>query len=280
MVKGRYRHWLDAILAHSVLGIVCVVALFPIAYTLATSLKPESEVLTSPPTLLPTQWSSDGYKTVLFHSDMLRVYLPNTFINASLTAVLVVTLAALSAYTFSRHQFRYSRTLEWAILGLMMLPGVTYIIPYFRIAGQLNLLNTHTFIIAVYSAWGLPLAIWIIRSFIDAIPFELEEAALIDGCTPLQTLRFIVLPLAAPGLLAAGLIVFVETWNEFLMAVVLLTGDAKTATVGLYDFQSIYNIDYHVLTAASIVIMIPVLIIFLAIHRQFFRAMLTGGLKG
>lgn len=280
MAKSRRHLWLEALLTHSILIALCASALFPVAYALSTSFKPEDEVLTAPPTLLPSRWSLEGYATVLVHSDMLRIYLPNTLINATVTSLLVVTLAALTAYTFSRYRFRYSRILEWSILGLMMLPGVTYIIPYYRMAGQLGLLNTHTFMIAIYTAWGLPLAVWIIRSFIDAIPMELEEAAQIDGGTALQTIRYIVLPLARPGLLAAGLIVFVETWNEFLMAVVLLSGDSRTATVGLYDFQSLYDTDYHVLTAASVVIMIPVLVIFLAIHRQFFRAMLTGGLKG
>jgi ABC-type glycerol-3-phosphate transport system permease component len=275
-VMGR----VSGVVTHFTLGAFSLLALFPVVYTLMTSFKTGDAVLTSPPTFFPAEWSLEGYRAVLFRSDMLRVYLPNTLINSTVSAGLVVVLAALSAYTFSRHRFRGSRALEWVILGLMMMPGLTYIIPYYRMAGQLNLLNTHTFIIAVYTTWGLPFAIWIVRSFIDSIPRELEEAALIDGCTPLQSIRYIVLPLAAPGLLAAGLIVFVDTWNEFLMAVVLLSGDGRTATVGLYDFQSLYDVDYHILTAACIVMMVPVLVIFLALHRQFFRAMMTGGLKG
>ena len=280
MVKSPLSARVNSISTHLVLGIFSLLALFPVAYTLGTSFKTGDTVLTSPPALFPTEWSLDGYRTVLFQSDMLRIYLPNTLLNASATSLFVAVLAALSAYTFSRHRFYGSRTLEWVILGLMMMPGLTYIIPYYRLGGTLDLLNTHTYIIAIYTTWGLPLAIWIIRSFIDAIPVELEEAALIDGATALQSIRYIILPLATPGLVAAGLIVFVDTWNEFLMAVVLLSGDARTATVGLYDFQSLYEIDYHVLSAACIIMMLPVLAIFLALHRQFFRAMMTGGLKG
>lgn len=280
MIKPKSLVWFDTITTHFILGLFAVIALFPIVYALVTSFKTEGELLTSPPTFFPQTWSLEGYRTVLFESRMVSEYLPNTLINSSISAITVVTLAALTAYTFSRYRFRGSKLLEWSILGLMMVPGLTFILPYYYIGGKFDLLDRHSFIISIYTAWGLPFAIWIIRSFIDAIPIELEEAALIDGCTPLQSIRYIVLPLATPGLIAAGIMVFVDTWNEFLMAVILLTGDNKTAAVGLYDFQSQYEIAYHVLTAACVVMMIPVLIVFLLLHRQFFNTMLHGHTKG
>jgi ABC-type glycerol-3-phosphate transport system permease component len=210
---------------------------------------------------------------------MVSVYLPNSFINSFFSSILIVPLAALAAYTFSRYKFRGSRALELLILGLMMIPGLTNLLPIYRMASDLRLLNTNEIMIAVYTAGGLPFSIWIIRSFFDAIPLELEEAALIDGCTPLGALVRIVVPLALPGLLAAFLLNFVDTWNEFLAAVVLAIQD-KTATVGLYDFQSSFEIAYNVWAAASIVIVIPVLVVFLALRNVFFRAMLDGALKG
>lgn len=279
MVVARHTRWLDNISTHLLLGIFAVFAIFPVLYSLMTSFKTRDEVLTNPPTFFPGTWVLDGYQTV-FTSPMIEQYIPNSLINSTGSSILVVTLAALAAYTFSRYRFPGSRALELFILGLMMIPGLTNLVPLYRMASELRALNSHEFIIAVYTAGGLPFSIWIIRSFFEAIPRELEEAALIDGASPLQTLRYIVIPLAAPGLVAAFLLIFVDTWNEFLAALVFLTGNAKTVTVGLYDFQSSFEIAYDVLTAASIVIIAPVVILFLALRRTFFRAMLQGALKG
>ncbi|MBX3086104.1 MAG: carbohydrate ABC transporter permease [Anaerolineae bacterium] len=278
MVVSKSTRWLDLFTTHAVLGIFSVIALFPVLYTLMTSFKSAGDVLTRPPSFFPTQgWSLEGYQVVL-NSDMVRHYLPNSFVNSFVASLVVVLLAALAAYAFSRYHFRGSRVLEFAILGLMMVPGLTFLVPYYRMSSQLG--NPAQFIIAVYIAWGLPFAIWIIRSFIDSIPMELEEAAAIDGCTPLQAMQYVVLPLARPGLLAGFLLVFVDTWNEFLLALVLLNGDARTATVGLYDFQGQFEIAYHVWTAACILIMVPVLLLFLTLRKTFFQAMLNGAVKG
>jgi multiple sugar transport system permease protein len=280
MVTSRFVRTFDAITTHVILGIFALVFVFPVAYTLMTSFKSRSEVLTSPPTFFPGQWVLEGYEQV-FRSDMVRYYIPNSFINAFGASVLTVATASLAGYTFSRYRFRGSRALQLVILGMIMIPGLTNLVPLYRIASDLKLLSTHEFIIAVYTAGGLPFTIWIVKSFFDAIPLELEEAALIDGCTPLQALRYVIMPLAAPGLLAAFLLMFVDTWNEFLAAVVLLSRNTmKTATVGLYDYQTSFETAYHVWTAACILILVPVLILFLALRRTFFRAMLQGALKG
>lgn len=279
MVTSKFTKRFDLISTHTVLILFALVAIFPIAYTLMTSFKSQGDVLTRPPTFFPPEWRLDGYEQV-FNSDMVRYFLWNSVLNSSVSSVLVVSLAALASYTFSRYKFRGSRTLELAILGLMMIPGLTNLVPLYRIASELRALNSNFFIMAVYTAGGLPFAIWIIRSFFDKIPLELEEAALIDGCTPIQALIKVIVPLALPGLIAAFLLMFVDTWNEFLAALVLLSGNARTVTVGLYDFQSSYEIAYHVWTAACMIIMLPVLILFLVLRRRFFEAMLQGALKG
>ncbi len=280
MVTSRLTRIADVTTTHVVLGIFAIVFLFPVVYTLMTSFKSQGEVLTSPPTFFPVEWSLDGYQQV-FRSDLVRYHIPNTLINSSVSSVLTVLIASLAGYTFSRYHFRGSRALELLILGLIMIPGLTNLVPLYRIASDLKMLSTHEFIIAVYTAGGLPFTIWIVKSFFDTIPLELEEAALIDGCTPLQALRFVVVPLAAPGLMAAFLLMFVDTWNEFLAALILLSRNtAKTATVGLYDFQSSFEIAYQVWTAGCIVILVPVLIVFLLLRRTFFQALLQGALKG
>lgn len=279
MVRSNREKRLDFLTTHTILLCLALVFVFPVIYTVMTSFKSKGDVLTTPPSLLPREWSLEAYDTVINGSNMVSVYLPNTFINSFFSSILVVPLAGLAAYTFSRYRFRGSRALELFILALMMIPGLTNLLPLYRMASNWDLLNTNQIMIAVYTAGGLPFSIWIVRSFFDTIPIELEEAALIDGCTPLGALWRVVVPLAAPGLFAAFLLNFVDTWNEFLAAVILAVQD-KTATVGLYDFQSSFEIAYNVWAAASIVILIPVLVIFLALRKLFFRAMLEGAIKG
>jgi len=163
----------------------------------------------------------------------------------------------------------------------MMIPGLTNLLALYSIGSRLRILNSHWTIVVWYAAGGVPYTIWIIKAFFDAVPREMEEAALIDGCSPLRSLWHIVIPLAMPGLFASFLMNFVGFWNEFLAALILITSnDARTATIGLYDFQSQYEIAFHVLSAACIIIMMPVLIIFIIGHKTFFRAMMQGALKG
>ena len=245
-----------------------------------TSFKNEIDVLTSPPTFLPENWVLSGYKQI-FHSDMVKQYLPNTIINSAIASLIAIPLASLAAYGFSRYTFRGSRFLQLAILSIWMIPRLTNLLPLYKISSRLGLLQTRIPLIAVYISYGLPISIWIIKSFIDSIPAELEDAALIDGCSPWESLLYVITPLVAPGIFSAFLMTFVESWNEFLSAVVLITSNKlKTATVGLYDYQSAFETSFHTLAAACIIIAIPVLVLFIFGRKYFFRAMLEGSLKG
>ncbi len=280
MMASRTRGRLGDLITNILLSAICFLVIFPVLYALMTSFKSSGTVLTMPPTFFPPKWSLEGYKAVL-QSDMFKIYLPNTAFNAIMSSIFTMPVAALAAYSFSRYHFRWSKALQVAILGLMMIPGLTNLVAIYRIGSVLKLLNTHLILIMIYTAGGIPFTIWIVKSFFDAIPREMEEAALIDGCSPLMSLRHIVIPLAMPGLVAGFLMNFVSTWNEFLAAVVLLTANsARTATVGLYDFQSMYEIAYHILSAACIIIMMPVVILFVIARKSFFKAMLDGALKG
>jgi len=280
MISSTAQKRIDAILNHALLIIFSIVMIFPIAYALMTSFKTRGDVITSPPTFFPPTWTLEGYQKV-WESDMLTHYLPNTAKNSVLSSLVTVPLAALAAYSFSRYKFRGSVALQVAILGLMMIPGLTNLIALYQMGSQLKLLSTTTIMVVVYTAGGLPFTIWIIKGFFDAIPRELEEAAFIDGCSPLQALWYIVVPLARPGLFAGFLMMLVDTWNEFLAAVILLsTNDSRTAMAGLYDFQSSFQVAYHVQTAACIIIAAPVVISFILGRKVFFQAMLEGALKG
>jgi ABC-type glycerol-3-phosphate transport system permease component len=280
MVQSSTRKRLDSIFVHVALITISALMIFPVLYALMTSFKTKGDVITAPPTFFPPTWSLEGYASV-FRSDMLSIYLPNTAINALGASLLIVPLAAFAGYALSRYKFRGNRVVLIFVLTLMMIPGLTNLVALYRLGSQLGLLSTHTIMILVYTAGGLPFTIWIMKVFFDAIPIELEEAASIDGCSPMQSLWYVVTPLALPGLFAGFLLMVVDTWNEFLAAVVLLSrNESRTAMVGLYDFQSSFEVAYHVQTAACIIIMLPVVIMFVLGRRTFFNAMLEGALKG
>lgn len=280
MVRSQRQKRIDQLVVNSLLTLICAVSVFPVGYALMTSFKSQSEVISKPPYFFPQTWSLDAYEQVL-KSDLVQYHLVNTFINAFGASVIIVILGVLAAYAFSRYKFWGSQILQLVILGLIMIPTLTNLVALYRLASQFDLLNTNILMIMIYVATGLPFGIWVIKASIDSIPIEIEESARIDGCGPLQVIRHVVIPLALPGLVTAFLMQFVFYWNEFLIAVVMLSNNAaKTATVGLLDFQRSYEVAYHVWMAGSVFIVAPVLVTFFVLRRQFFRAMLQGAVKG
>src|SRR5258708_36115186 len=183
MVTTRFSRGFDAIAAHLPPAFCAILFVFPVAYALTTSFKSKGEVLTSPPTFFPSQWTTEGYQVLFFGSggfqapSLIPYQIPNTFINAFLSSVLTVIIASLASYTFSRYRFKGSRTLQLLILGLIMIPGLTNLVPLFRIASDLHLTSTHQMIIAVYTAAGPPFPVCIINAFFDAIPFAIYAVA-------------------------------------------------------------------------------------------------------
>ena len=280
MVQSLTQKRIKDFLTHAFLAIFSFSMIFPVLFSLMTSLKNKQDVLTIPPTFFPPTITFEGYRIVL-NSDLVLYYLPNSAINSIVSTVFVLILASMASYVFSRYKFKGGRVIEIGILGLFMIPGLTNLVSYYRLGSELGILNTHLIMIVIYTAVELPFAIWILRSFFDAIPVELEEAARVDGCTDLQALWRITIPLALPGVFAAFLLMMVYLWNEFLFAVVLLSDNtARTATVGLYEFQTTFDISYHALNAASIVILLPMIVLFIIGRKTFFGAMMEGALKG
>ena len=290
--------------------IIILVALLPIATTILVSFKQERDVTRKPPVILPCdtptqafsfgecRWSVEGYDRVLapepnagllgfeLTGNMVRTYMPNTLIYATMTSLFVVVLAALSGYAFSRYRFRGHRTLMVAILAITGVPLLTNLLALYQMGIKLRKLSIpfyddRFFIVVVYVGFFLPISVWIAKGFFDAIPRELEEAAQIDGCSPLGALARIIMPLAAPGLTAVFLLTFVGVWNEFIAGYLLiLKNDYKTVMFGLYDFLGQNIVNLQVLAAACILIALPMVILFLFTRRTFFKAMVDGAIKG
>ena len=253
--------------------------MFPAFYALMTSFREPGYGLTKE--IIPSDFYFGNYDR-LFNYGRFPRYLVNSFIDSFGGALLTTVTASLAAYAFARMRFLGRNFFMGFILVMMMLPGVTNLIPLYKIASDLDLLNTYTIMILIFGAYGVPMGIWIMKGFFQSIPRELEEAAAIDGATPIGAFVRVVLPITAPGIMATFLINFVLNWNNFFMPLVMISdSDMKTATVGLFDFQHVLQGDQdELLAAACIVIMVPTIIMFAFSRKYLMQGMVEGAVKG
>lgn len=267
-------------LIHLLLIALCLAVIFPIAYTLLASLRPQGYGLSRD--LIPEGGFYLGHYRRLLSTPRFARQILNSSINSLAGAIVTTLITAMAGYAFARLRFTGRRAFFLFIVAMMLLPGITNLIPLYRIASDLGLLNTYLIMILVYGTYGIPFGIWIMKGFYETIPKVLEEAAAIDGATPLQALFYVVIPMSLPGLASVFLINFVFNWNDFLTALVLLRStDMKTATVGLFDFQSqLTGNNSELLAAASILIMIPGIVLFLIARKAFLQGMIEGAVKG
>lgn len=265
---------------HIFLIALCLMIVFPIVYTTLTSLRPQGFGLSRQ--ILPTDGVYLGHYERLLSTPRFVRQILNSSINSLGGAIVTTLIAAMAGYAFARLRFAGRRYFLLFIMAMMMLPGITNLIPLYRIASDLGILNTYFVMIVVYGTYGIPFGIWIMKGFYETIPRVLEEAAAVDGANPVQTLVHVVVPMSMPGLVSVFMINFVFNWNDFLTALVLLRSTAmKTATVGLFDYQSqLTGNNSELLAAAAILIMIPGLIIFLIARRAFLQGMIEGAVKG
>jgi multiple sugar transport system permease protein len=303
------RSW-DQILINVALILVTLFAMLPIATTVLISFKQQEDITRKPPNFFPCdtatqafdwdacRWAVEGYERVIapepssslfgftLTGNMIRTYLPNTVLYATITSLIVVLLSGLSGYAFSRYRFRGHGMLMSAILAITGVPLLTNLLALYQVSinlrkASLPFYDDRMFIIVVYMGFFLPLSVWIAKGFFDAIPRELEEAALIDGCSPLGALMRITMPLAMPGMTAVFLLTFVNVWNEFIAGYLLIAKNAyKPAMFGLYDFLGQNIVNLQVIAAACIIIAMPMVVLFLFTRQSFFKAMTEGAVKG
>ena len=304
------RNW-ESLLANGVIILILLIAMIPIATTILISLKQEADVTRKPPVIFPCdtptssfdlsacRWATEGYYRVIapkpsetsplgftLTGNMIRIYLPNTLLYATLTALSVVLLAGMAGYAFSRYRFRGHTALMTGILAITGVPLLTNLLALYQMGivlrkSPLPFWDDRIFVVFVYIGFFLPLSVWIAKGFFDAIPRELEEAAQIDGCTPVGALMRIIMPLAMPGMMAVFLLTFVNVWNEFIAGYLLISkNEHKPAMYGLYDFLGQNIINVQVIAAACILIASPMVILFLFTRRTFFKAMVEGAVKG
>jgi len=260
--------------------VLIIVCLFPFAWMALSSIKTLPELFTVPPHWLPSQPTLANYATVLFNSNIPRYFLNSCIIAGGATIVALV-LAVFASYGFARFEFRGKPLLQTFVLVGQLLPTAAIIVPLFITLRWLHLINTYWGLILVYTIITLPLSVWMLTSYMRGIPVELEEAATIDGASRLGVLLRITLPLAMPGVVAVVVYSFVTCWNEFVFALVFAQDQSvKTLPIGLAEFSTEFNTDWGGVMAASMVMTVPVALLFLAFQRLFVGGLTAGATKG
>jgi multiple sugar transport system permease protein/raffinose/stachyose/melibiose transport system permease protein len=258
---------------------VAALVLLPFFWMISVSLKPGDEPFAIPARLWPDHPTLENY-ALAFRPEFRRYFL-NSAIVSGATVLITVPLALLAAYSLSRYQMRLLSVFLGAVILAQLFPAGAMIIPIYKMMKAADLLNTYASLIIAYITVTLPVAIWMLRSFLQRVPKALEEAAAIDGAKPLRAFFDIVVPLARPGIVATTVFVLIVTWQEFLFALSFTsTKEMRTLPVGMNDYIGQYGIRYGELMASSVMVSLPVIVIFFFLQRQFVAGLTAGAVKG
>ena len=275
------RRFIIGTIAHRLAIFLYVVfALFPLYWLLKVSVTPNDLLYSEGVRMWPSRASFEHYGFVLKHSDFPKFFTNSVIVSAS-TAFIVTILASLAGYALSRFRFRGKYWIVVLMLLTQMFPLVMLVAPIFKMLSPLGLTNSLTGLVIVYVAFNLPFATFLMQSFFDGIPRDLEEAAMIDGATRFRAFRQIILPLTLPGIAATLGFVFTAAWSELLFALMLISGvDASTFPVGLLTFVSKFSVDFGQMMAAGVMALIPACLFFLLIQRFLVQGLTAGAVKG
>ena len=261
-------------------AIVVLNGFFPALWILLTSLKTEGELVAKPITYWPHNPTLQNYVQAFTDQPLLR-YLGNSAMVAVGSTVLSLFVAALAAYAIARLNLKRRQLILTCIVGSSMFPLVTLLVPIFETMRTLGLLNTYTALVIPYTVLNLPVCTLVLVSFFQSIPKDLENAAMIDGCTRLGALWRVVLPLAAPGVFTAGILAFVNAWDEFLLALSLnSSASMRTLPVGITLYQGEFSFPWPIISAALIVAIVPIAVLIALFQERVVGGLTQGGLKG
>ena len=270
------------------LGLALIVAIslafllawvFPIVWSILNSLKTERDILAYPPKLVFAP-SLEAYRDVLFGSAAILPNLWSSFVISIGTTAITMLLAVPAAYALARLRVPGKKFAGFYILATQMLPPVGIIIPYFLILRNIGWMDSYQGIILIYLSFSLPFAIWLLVSYFEDIPFEMEEAAYLDGASRLRTLWRIIIPQARGGIAVTVVFVFLNAWNEFLFAVVLSGNTVRPVTIAMFNFVSVEQTLWAKLAAVSVLAMLPVIVLGIAAQRHIVKGLTVGAVKG
>ncbi|GGJ94642.1 sugar ABC transporter permease [Pilimelia anulata] len=259
--------------------VVAVLYAFPVYWMLSTAIKPNVDAQTNPPQWFPARPTWENFATAL-DRPFFWTYVRNSLLVTLAAVGLALVVALLASVAAARMRFRGRRAYLLLILAVQMAPFEALFIPYFLAFRQFDLLNRLPALVCVYFVSVLPFTIWTLRGFVAAVPAELEEAALVDGCTRFQAFRRVVLPLLGPGLVATSIFGFITAWNEYLYAFVFMRDDQHyTLPVWLASFRTAFGNDWGATMAASVLFTVPVLIFFVVVQRRMVGGLTAGAVK-
>ncbi|MBZ3694253.1 carbohydrate ABC transporter permease [Phyllobacterium calauticae] len=259
--------------------LIILLAIGPFVWMILTSLTPTAQLSASGVSLSPSGWSIDNYARLLRQTSFLHNMLDSLII-AGGTVVLGLVVSVTAAYALSRFRFAGRKLIMLQFLLVNMFPIVLLILPLFVLMRKIGILDTHIGLILANSTVAIPFAVWMLTSYVGAIPRSLDEAAMIDGCSRLQALRRIVLPLAMPGIISTGIYIFITAWNEYLYALTLGGRNVRPVTVAIQTLIGEYQIEWGLLAAGGVVGALPATLLFLLVQRRLIGGLTQGAVKG
>lgn len=264
---------------HAVLILACVVSVYPFLRVVSVSLRPSNQLLSTDLALIPPGASLENYRALIFERDF-TIWLWNSLVVSAASVLVGLMLAATAAYAFSRWKFPGRRQGLLFLLTTQMIPAGMLLLPIYIMVVRLKLFNTYTGMAIAYSVGSVPFSIWILKGYYDTIPRELEEAALVDGASPLVAFYRVVIPLSTPALAIAGLFSFMTAWNDYMMARVMLQKpNMFTWPVGFQKLMDQFQTAWGQFAAASVLVAIPALALFLYSSKWLVSGMTLGGVK-
>lgn len=278
MTQGKIRKLTGELITWLILGAYLIFTMVPIIWFLLTSIKPSSAAQSVNP-FQPFTPTFEHYIEVFGGANLLK-YVWNSVVIAGVSTILALIPGFLAAYSFARLKNKFMNNVSFWILSNRMLPPIAVIIPLYMIMARIKLLDTYAGMIAIYLTIGLPYIVWTLMSYIEEIPVELEEAGVVDGCSKLDILRYIILPIAMPGIVATGIFVFVLAWSEFLYAVIITSNNTRTLPVVIASFVTDRGIEWGEMSAAGSVLILPLVVLFYSVQRFLVRGLSFGAVKG
>jgi multiple sugar transport system permease protein len=284
----RFRKFLRSLVLFALTLPLIAFIYFPILWLLSASISTRAELLAVPTHWIPQNPTFKNYLDIFFPSASsseisrtMAITLVNSFKVASAVTMICLAVGALAAYALVRISFRLNQTVLLGILGTRMIPEISLVVPLFILASRFRLVDKPIVLVITYLTFSLPFAIWLMAAFFQTIPIELEEAARIDGCSRLEILFRIIMPISAPGLISTGLFVFLLAWDEFFYALIFTNSlAAKTAPVAISEFVGRYVTDINAMMAGGVLVAIPPVLLALLFQRYILSGLTAGAVKG